>query len=246
MRRGGNPAGIRDDRGHTVEGGIQLRVPICGPAIPVATGNAGDSPLTFPLAIYPSSGNNFSLFQGGWEVSTLRQALFTNIQQEKSMKRFALPVFVLVSLVMTGCVNLSSNSAPLYQTAEVKQFSQAAGLGLSPEFVTCFNDSLHENLQTARLAEQMVAEGSKQRNINAANSVIIEGKITAFGQPGAFLVGGVATEVKVYRMSDHALLYTLTPRVPYNRSPRNTDAVIAKQTGGKTAFAIKRALAKPD
>jgi hypothetical protein len=45
-------------------------------------------------------------------------------------------------------------------------------------------------------------------------------------------------------MSDHALIKTITPKVPYKPSPFNKEPVVGKVTGQRTAYEIYRALKK--
>ena len=127
---------------------------------------------------------------------------------------------------------------------EVKHFTQSQGLNLSPEFINSFYDGLRERLIKEQVASQIVDEDSAVPDAEAANTVIIEGKFTEYKQGGFLVVGAVSSEIKFYRKSDHALFKTITARVPFKPSPLNTDRIIGKATGGRTAYEIKKALKK--
>ncbi len=163
------------------------------------------------------------------------------------MKRVALTALVFGALllcltVLTGCQSLpASGSQPRFSTVEVKHFAQVDGLGLSQEFVNYFYDGLREQLEKMRVASQVIEEGTAVPDADAANSVIVEGKFTEYKQ-GGFGVGIVGSEIKLYRRNDHALITTITPRVPYKPSPLNTDKTIGQSTGARTASEIKKAL----
>ena len=127
---------------------------------------------------------------------------------------------------------------------EVKHFTQSEGLNLSLEFINSFYDGLREHLKKEQAAGRIVDENSAVPDAEAANTVMIEGKFTEYKQGGFLAVGAVSSEIKLYRKSDHALIKIITPRVPYKPSPLNSDKIIGKATGGRTAYEIKKALKK--
>jgi hypothetical protein len=126
---------------------------------------------------------------------------------------------------------------------EVKHFTQSEGLGLSPEFINYFYDSLRERLKKEQVANQIVDEGAAVPDAEAANTMIVEGKFTEY-KKGGFSEGVriVGSEIKLYRRSDHKLIATINPRVPFKPSPLNTDNGVGKSTGSRTADEIKKAL----
>jgi hypothetical protein len=134
-----------------------------------------------------------------------------------------------------------SGSLPQSKIFEVKHFTQTDGLGLSQDFVNSFYDGLCEHLIKAGVADQIVDEGSTVPDVAAANVVVIEGKFNEYKE-GGFLAGIVGSEIKLYRKNDHTLITTIPAKVPYKPSPFNTDKLIGKATGGRTAYEIKKAL----
>ncbi len=130
-----------------------------------------------------------------------------------------------------------------FKIVEVKHFTQSPGLGLSPEFINYFYDGLRERLKKEQVANQIVDEGAAVPDAEAANTMIVEGKFTEY-KKGGFLegVGIVGSEIKLYRKSDHKLIATINPRVPFKPSPLNTDNGVGKMTGYRTAVEIRKAL----
>jgi len=130
-----------------------------------------------------------------------------------------------------------------FKAIEVKHFSQVDGLGRSQVFVNSFYDGLREGLTKLKIADQVVDEGALVTEADAANSVVVEGRFTEYKE-GGFLAGPgkVGLEIKLSRKSDHALITTITPRVPFKSSPLNTDMIVGKVTGQRTAYEIKNAL----
>ncbi len=127
-----------------------------------------------------------------------------------------------------------------FSAIEVKHFTPADGLRLSPEFANYFYAGLSENLKKTGIAGQIIAEGAGVSNADAPNSAVIEGTFIEYTSGG--LVGIVGSEIKLYRMSDHTLITTITSRAPYKPSPFNTDKNIGQVTGARTAQEIARAL----
>lgn len=151
-------------------------------------------------------------------------------------------------LLLLGTPFLVSNlpgkeSPPQFKTVEVKHFTQADGLALSPNFVNGFYDGLRERLQKEKIADLVVEEGATVPDADAAASVVLEGQFTNFHKGGFGAgIGSVSTEIKLYRRSDHTLIKAITPKVPFKPSPLNTDPSLGRSTGSKTAIEIKKAL----
>jgi hypothetical protein len=160
------------------------------------------------------------------------------------MKRFALLMLFIGSLLLflnllTGCHSKAGGgSSPQFKTVEVKHFTQTDGLGLSQDFLNYFYHGLSEELVKAGVAHQVVGEGSAVAEADAADSVILEGKITGYKSAWFGIV--VNSEFKLYRRSDKTLIKTITPEVAAKSSPLNTDKNVGEYTGKRTAYAIKR------
>ncbi len=155
-----------------------------------------------------------------------------------STTRVTLVALLLVTFLPAMSFAVEEVQLPL-KTIEVKHFTQADALGLSQDFVNYFYDGLRLYLPKAKVAELVVDEGATVPEADAANSVIVEGKFMEFKKG---FVGIVTLEINLYRRSDHKLIITITPKVPFKSSPFNTDKSIAHATGGRTAYEIKKAL----
>ena len=155
-------------------------------------------------------------------------------------KRLAVFAPLLVVFIFAGSLAAQDVQLPL-KTIEVKHFTQAEGLGLSQEFIDQFYEGLRAELPKTKVAGQVVEEGGTVADPDAANSVVIEGK---FLSKKSGFVGIVRAEINLYRRSDHNLIKTITPEIPYKPSPLNTDKTIGHSTGRRAAYEIQRALKK--
>jgi hypothetical protein len=126
------------------------------------------------------------------------------------------------------------------KTIQVKHFTWAEGSGFSQEFSDAYYEGLRLQLPKVKVAGQIVDEGATVPEADAANSVIVEGKFLERKKGG--MVSYVIPEISLYRASDHKLIVTITPKVPYKPSPFNKDTNVGKATGQRTAFEIKKAL----
>jgi len=159
----------------------------------------------------------------------------------RGMRRFGLVVPIVAAVLFAGSLAAQDVQLPL-KTIEVKHFTQVEGLGLSQEFINSYYDGLRLELAKpkTKVADQVVDEGATVPEADAANSVIVEGKFLERKKGG--LVSYVIPEINLYRTSDHKLIVTITPKVPYKPSPFNKDTNVGKMTGIRTAYEIKRAL----
>ena len=154
------------------------------------------------------------------------------------MKRYVLFVFLLcISLLV---VNLTAkDSPPQYKAVELKHFEKVPGLDLSQDFVNYFYEALRAELLKIKVAEQVVDEGATVSGVDAIETVVVEGKFTDFTK-AKFMPGSLSLQIDLCRRSDHRLITTLTPKVFYKGSPFNKDKNVAKFTGERTAYEIKK------
>lgn len=126
---------------------------------------------------------------------------------------------------------------------EVRHFTAVEGLGFSQEFINAFYIGLRDRMKKEKTAGQIIDEGAVVPEGAAANTLIIEGKLTEY-RKGAFLQGPgmVSSEIRLYRRSDHALIKIITPKVYLKSSPLNKDSGVGKVTGERTAWEIRKAL----
>ncbi len=136
----------------------------------------------------------------------------------------------------------AKDAPPRFKTIEVKHFTVAAGVPISPAFVNFFYDGLRAKLPKENLAERIVEDGGTVPEAEAADSAVIEGVFTEYFKGGGFKIGHVNVDVKIYRRSDHSLIKALTPSLPFKPSPFNKDENVGKFTGGRLAYQIQQGL----
>jgi len=148
-----------------------------------------------------------------------------------------------VAVLALGAGNLAAQDVGLPLNAiQVTHFTPAEGLAKGQDFFDAFYDGLMKQLVKAKVAGQVLGEGDKVAEADAANSVGVEGKILEVKHKS--LVGIVRTEVNLYRASDHQLVKNFVTEVPYKPSPLNTDKIIGNAAGGRLAYEIQRQLKK--
>jgi hypothetical protein len=157
------------------------------------------------------------------------------------MKRFALSS-LLFALLFTTAPLSANNSQPQFNTIVVKHFVNANGTNQSQEFINYFSDSLRSGLEKFKVANQAVGEGVTVADADAANSLLIEGKFTDFEKGGGFKVGKLGLEINIYRISDHALVKTMTTQAAFKPTPLNRDKNVAEFTGTQTAYQLRQTL----
>ena len=136
----------------------------------------------------------------------------------------------------------AKDTQPQFNTVVVKHFVNTNGTNQSQEFINYFSDGLRSGLEKNKVANQAVGEGVTVADAVAANSLLIEGKFTDFEKGGGFKIGKLSLEINIYRISDHALVKTLTTQAAFKPSPLNKDKNVAEFTGNQTAYLIKQAL----
>jgi hypothetical protein len=125
---------------------------------------------------------------------------------------------------------------------EIKHFTQAEGLGLTPEFMSIYHGSLLAAMPKMKVAARVVDDGGSISDAEATNAVVAEGRMVALKKGG--MVGRLGLEISLYRRSDHTLVRFLTTEVPFKVTPLTKDKHIADATGANTATEIQRALKK--
>lgn len=157
------------------------------------------------------------------------------------MKRCA-PIFLPFCFLFAVAPLAAKDSQSRFDTIIVKHFVNANGTNQSQEFINYFSDSLRAGLEKSKITNQATGEGVTVADAVAANSLLIEGKFTDFDKGGGFKIGKLSLEINIYRISDHALVKTMTTQAAFKPSPFNKDKNVAEFTGNQTAYLIKQAL----
>jgi hypothetical protein len=159
----------------------------------------------------------------------------------RSKNGFVCAVSCLAVIFISGSLSAQDVTLPL-SAIQVKHFTQADGVGKTPEFLEYFYQGLLTYMPKTKVAAQVLGEDAAAPEGGAANGLIVEGQILFAGHKG--MIGVVRSEVSLYRLGDHSLFKTLTIEVPYKRSPLNKDKNVGENTGGRTAFEIQKQLKK--
>ena len=151
------------------------------------------------------------------------------------MRRF-IPIALLLGLFV-GVASLSAkdDQQPKYKTAEVKHFSMADGVNVSQNVLNYAYDQLRESLQKKQLFVAVVGDGGMVDDADAADSVIVECKVTYYRRLAA--TGHV--DITIFRRSDHTVLQHLTATVDTNGG---TEKARGKQIGWPVADKINKVL----
>lgn len=159
----------------------------------------------------------------------------------RSPSRLSFFVPALAVFALAGVLAAQDVTLPL-KAIQVTHFTQAEGLDLSPDFLNYFYDGLMEYLPKTKVAAQVVEEGGTVAEADAANAVIVEGKVIGLKKKG--VAGILTSDIGLYRVSDHQLIKQFTAEVMFKNSPLNKDKNVAEPSGGRTAYEIQKALKK--
>lgn len=148
---------------------------------------------------------------------------------------------ILAVVLAAGSLAAQDVTLPL-NAIQVKHFTQAEGLGKTQEFLNYFYDGLMQYLPKTKVARQVLGEEAAVPEADAANAIIVEGKVLEVKKKG--MVGILTSDISLYRASDHALVKQFTAEVVFKNSPLNKDKNVAEPSGGRTAYEIQKALKK--
>jgi hypothetical protein len=160
-------------------------------------------------------------------------------------------VGVSLSFVVLLCAGTlaAKDSQPQFKTMEVKHFTVAEGVALpdkidQKDYLSLLYDQLREQLEKHKLAGQVLPEGAAVSDADAADSVVVEGKISAFKKAGSTMLspGMLAMEISLYHRKDHSLITTIRPSVKIPPAAYKNDETFAKGSAGLAAGEIKKAL----
>jgi hypothetical protein len=162
------------------------------------------------------------------------------------MKRFA-PFFVVLLACFTAApLQAAPGQHPPVDTIVVDRFTNANGMAQSPDFSHFFADYVSEQLAKGNVAIHVVDQGTPVPDSSAANSLVIDGKFLSHENAGLVKPGKLIVEISIYRLSDRALVRTLTPATHFPPNGDHKDRVYAYYTGTGAADAISDALRSID
>ena len=158
------------------------------------------------------------------------------------MKHFAL-FFLPFCIFFSAAPMAAKDSQPQFNTIVVKHFTNANGMNKSQEFINQFSDSLRSYLEKVKIANHVIGEGNQVADAVAADSLSIEGEfIGKDNEIYMVTVGKLNVEINIFRISDHALIKTMTAKALIPPSISKNDQDMAAETGSQIARQIQQAL----
>jgi hypothetical protein len=158
------------------------------------------------------------------------------------VKHFA-PLFLLLCILFTAAPMAAKDSQPQFNTIIVKHFTNSNGMNKSQEFINQFSDSLRTYLEKVKIANHVIGEGNQVADAFAADSLSIEGEFIGTDKEIYMVtVGKLNVEINIFRISDHALVKTMTAKALIPPSISKNDQDMAAETGSQIARQIQQAL----
>jgi len=147
-------------------------------------------------------------------------------------------------------------SKPQFKSIEVKQFTFAEGVQLSPDFSKHFYASFLAELQRLNISAQVVEDGAAVNDTQGSHGfnpqfIVLEGKFVAVkeGQQKGdkFEVGSANLEIRWFRRSDHRALSfppcaaceVFKTKVTLSGSLQNDEQKVAESAGVEAADAFR-------
>lgn len=132
--------------------------------------------------------------------------------------------------------------AQQYAAIQLKHFTNAPGTYMSAEFTNSFYDTMRNQLEKEKLSANVLDESAMVSATDAVNSLVIEGRFTGFEKGGFIKPGKVTAEFNICRISDHALVRTVTKDLPFPWGASTSDKRMGEYVGRFAAMDVKEAL----
>ena len=151
---------------------------------------------------------------------------------------------LLLVLVVSLSLGAKSKGEMQFKTVEVKHFTVAQGVDLWGEYPNLLYGELRTELEKKKIAVQVVEEGGTVADADAADSIVVEGKVTDFKKAGHTMMhpGSLTMEINIYHRTDHSAVASTTPTLKLMPVAYSDDKTLAKVTGRWAADEIKKAL----
>ena len=164
------------------------------------------------------------------------------------MRRFIPFALLLALFVCVGGLS-AKDDEPRYKTAELKHLTVADGVTLPDQintldYLNLVYDKLREELGKCKIADQVVDDGATVPDADAANSIVVELRITDFQKAGFTMMhpGALSWEATVYRRSDHSVITTIPRTFKMPPAGYRNDKVLSNLTAEEAAHDIRKAL----
>lgn len=158
--------------------------------------------------------------------------------------------WVVVAFLLASSVG-AKEASPKFKSVEVKHFSRAEGVELSPQFPDFLYAELREQLQKSKMFEQILGEDEAVDPSEANQSLIVEGSVLEYrkgSKAKEYLVGfgagrrSLTTQVKVLRRSNNESL--LAKELKVKATSFRDEKLLAKFLAQKIAGEVKRSLGR--
>jgi len=163
------------------------------------------------------------------------------------MRRFSL-YMALASIVLwplaLAAQNVKPESKPSTKSIEVKHFTNASGVQLSPNFLRYFYSSFLAETQRLNIADQTVEEGAAVVDTDGPHSfiphfLVLEGTFVNIQEGhengGNFEAGSARIDLILYRRNNHKLIMKNKIRIALNGSLQNDEQKVAESAGIEAA-----------
>ena len=180
------------------------------------------------------------------------------------MRRLSL--YIALASIVFGPLALAAQdvkpvSKPHFKSIEVKHFTTAEGVQLSPNFSKYFYASFLAELQRLNVAEQTVEEGAPVNDTQGSHGmiphfIVLEGQFVSIQEgrekDGKIEAGYANIEIRYFRRSDHKVLSFNNPKcdacnmpvlktkVTLNGSLQDDEQKVAEAAGVQLADAIRK------
>ena len=167
------------------------------------------------------------------------------------MRRIVLCAVVFCAFLGTALLAAAADKdgQPRFKTLEVKHIVLADGVVLpdtiNPQtYLSLFYDNLRSELEKKGIAARVIEEGASVPEAEAAESAVVEAKITDFKKAGRGMAhpGELWLQIELTRRQGHAPIATATPKTKLTPGSYRTDANFAKVSASLAAGEIKKAL----
>jgi len=170
------------------------------------------------------------------------------------MRRFSLYI-TLASIVLCtpglAAQDVKPVSKPDTKSIEVKHFTNADGVQLSPNFQKAFYASFLAEMQRLNVAEQTVEEGAAVVDTEGPHSfipyfVVLEGTFVTVQEGrennGKYEAGSAIIEIHFFHRRNHKELDKFKFKILLNGSLQNDEQKVAESAGVQAAEAVRKHL----
>lgn len=158
-------------------------------------------------------------------------------------------VVLVVALALVAASAQAKDETPKFKTVEARHFQSSEGVELSPAFGDYFYAELRNELNKAKMANEVIGEGEAVDDSDAPKSAVITGTITEYKKGSVVksaLIGfgagmrSLKMDADVVRRSDKQNLCVIHVHVKVQ--PRWDEKVMAKFAAKQMVNEMKKAL----